>query len=457
MSSNIAKTLIGVVNDQAFRLGLELKKKYSEEQSQFLSKHSVASVYGFDHWCNMIFYINTSEYPLSHSEFRDVALHPKNMEFDSPAFINFWDKKKERLAKVLHIKPSEIKKTKDDYYTGDELSNYLAKMYGFKSMSELWSNVKFHIEYKDKYYSIFDLKNKELLINIDFQPTDSEFLQPLIINHLSFGQTLAVAPKEWFKYEFDYSSISISEEYQRKGAFYGWTVKRLKNLFLNEIKSKFGNFFTLKSAENLLDIIIPIMMYDNSKNGYPINMHSFCEILKLKSLLLIIGDKYYPKALQFLVKDYIESLGHSFEGRYSTLNMETQRKHDQAAMLISHSVFTLSSLFEGDGFSISNDLRLIDAESIGYLSKHEQKTKGVNLSNDIISELSLMNDKSMVIIFDTKTNPVDENYIVPLREYCKIKKISFVLISDDNSNNFDIKNTTNITKDGDFVNFILTE
>lgn len=455
MSQEISKTLIKVISEQAFRLGLELKKKYGEDQSQFLSKHSVASVYGFEHWCNMIHFIRTNEEPLSYSDFRDVDLHPKNISFESPDFINFWDIKKERLGKVLNIKPSIYLDSPAESYTGDELSNYLAKMYGFTSMSELWSNLKYHIQYRGKYYSLFDTKDKELLINIGFKPKNSEFLQDLIINHLNFGKTLVVGPKEWFKYEFDYSNIRMAEDYVNKDAFYGWTIQRLINLFLSDIKHRFGNYVTHETAKNILEVIIPIMVFDYLKAGYPINMIAFCEILKLKNLLLIIGDPYYPKALQFLVKDYLKSLGHEFKDTFSTLNEKVQKKHDNGAMLISHSVFNLSSLFEHNGFSVSDDLRIIDAENIGYFSKFEQKNRGINISDEIISELALLDKKAMVIIFDSVENPVDENYITPIREYCKLKNMIFTIVSEGDTNRFSIKNKIKISEKAEIMDFIL--
>lgn len=456
MSSNIAKTLIKVINDQAYRLGIELKKKYSHEQAQFLSKHAIATIYGFDHWCNMIFFINTNENPKAHERFDHVALHPRNIEFTSPEFINLWEDKKILLAKVLRIKPTiNAESTFKEKYTGDELSNYLAKMYGFQSMSQVWSNLKFHVNHNDKYYSLFDCKNKELLIQIDFKPESSDFLQEIIINHLSYGKALAVAPKEWFKYEFDCSTIAIAEDYKRRGPFYAWTVKRLTNLFIDETISKFGNFVTINTAKELLQTIIPIMMYDNEKSSFRISMQSFCEILKLKNLLLIIGDSYYPYELQLLAREYIESLGHVFDGTYSTLNSHVQKKHDNGAMLVSHSVFSLSALFETDQFSISDELRLIDVENIGYFSKYVQKSKGVNVSNDIISEISLMGKETMVLLFDSKDSPVDPEYINPIRDFCRLKKMIFTIITDDKSNNFKIDNKLKVEKNGEIIDFIL--
>lgn len=455
MQNAISKTLLKVINEQSLRLGQELKKKYGEEQAQFLSKHSVAKIYGFDHWCNMIHFINSNKDPLSHEDFRDVDLHPKNINFQSPEFINFWEIKKERISEVLNIKPSNLPESPVESYTGDEISNYLAKMYGFKSMSELWTSLKYHFEYEGKYYSIFDQREKELFIHIDFEPKNSEFIQDIIINHLNFGSTYFVGPKEWFKYEFDYSSVKISDSYKNKDSFYGWTVKRMTNLFLNDIKSKFGNYVTTHSAKNLLETIIPILMFDNHKSGYPINMHSFCEILKLKSLLLIVGDNHYPKALQFLVKEYLESIGHDFKNGYSSLNKQIQKKHDNGAMLISHSIFTLSSLFEHTDFSISEDLIILDAESIGYFSKFEQKILGINVSNEIINDLSIMDEKSMVVLFDDLNNPVDENYIDPIRDYCKLKNMLFVLLSNNKENKYGIKNYIEIKENAEISSFIL--
>jgi hypothetical protein len=455
MSSNIAKTLIGVINDQAYRLGIELNKKYTSEQSQFLSKHSIATIYGFDHWCNMIYFINTEENPNRHENFAHVALHPRNTEFTSPEFINFWEDKKINLAKVLKIKPTIGDTTFEEKYNGDELSNYLAKMYGFKSMSEVWSTLKFHIDYKDNYYSLFDCRKKELLINIAFKPENSNFLQEVIVNQLSFGKTLVACPKEWFKYEFDWSTISIAEDFKERDSFYGWTQERLISLFVDEIKDKFGNYISINTAKELLGAIIPIMMHDNKNNGYPISIHSFCEILKLKNLLLIIGDNYYPNEIQNLAKSYLISLGHEFKSTYSTLNTSVQKKHDSGSMLVSHAVFGLSSLFESDKFSISDDLILIDMESIGYYSKYEQKNKGISISNDIISQLALMEEQSMIIIYDSKECPVDNQYIDSIRIYCELKNHVFIIVSNDNLNKFNIKNTINVTKDGEIIEFIL--
>lgn len=449
MSELLKNTLVQVLTKQADRLAKELCRKHNPQQAQFLAKQCVSAVYGFDHWANMSYFIRTNDNPYEDSIFEHAFLHPKTITNTSLSFINTWEEKKDKIA---HALGKSIKKSTElsfnEYYNGDECSRYLAKMYGFSSMSDIWLNIKYHFEKNGTYTSIFDLKRNEIKLILKSTPDNSRFIEEIIRNQSRIGQTLFIGPKEWFKFEMDSSSISLSEKYLSISPFYGWTTERILDLFINDIKHRFGQFITFELSKILLETIIPILVYDLNNYSIDISMDAFCEVLKLKNLLMIVGDTTYPACIQDRVQRYLKEIGYVDISNDNIVPEKIHQKHDHASMLVSSTVFNLNNYFNSNYFGLCDDVILIDAENYGAMEKHELEHKSLNFANDVIDHASYLKESSMILIYDTNANPSSEYQIESIIKYCRIKSFAFVLLTD-NPDKYDLQSSAVIDNDGE--------
>lgn len=451
----IKETIKKVLYDQAYRLSKSLLESYGEHQASFLSKHGVASIYGFRHWADMMYFISITDNILETKQFEHVFLHPKTIKTGTIGFINYWQEKIVRLNKALNINSLPSKMGDDFLIRTDRTSTYLANTYGFKSMSDVYMNLRYHFQKSNKCFSINEMKNKELVIVIDFIPSSISFINEILTNQGAFGQTLCVTPKEWFKYELDASTADMSAFNQRKKILHGWTVGRIIRLLDREIKDKFGNYLCYSDAKSLLEAIVPILIYDSQKSGIEIEINSICEITKLRNILIAEGDYFYPEPLRFLIREYLSDIGVNLSDHSSKISKSVQRKHDQAVMLVASATFSLSSIFSPNSFSISDALIILDAESYGKLEKHEVDLSSTKLCQDIIDEVSNFSTGSMLVIYDTSPTCSSEFGIGEIRDYCKEKQICFLLVTNKNGYKHGIKNTVEIAEDGEILDIKL--